>query len=61
MLQGQIYEATIYKNGNGTVTKISVRHQNRSGRTSQNWSPFANFGPPSENVNSKQFKVAIGS
>ena len=23
--------------------------------------PLANFGPPSENVNSKQFKVAIGS
>ena len=31
------------------VTKKSVRRQNRSARTnfgSQNWSPFANFGPP---------------
>ena len=44
-----------------TVTKKSVRRQNRSGRTnfgSQNWSPLPISVPPSENVNSKQFKVA---
>ena len=41
------------------VTKNSVHRQNRSGQTyfgSQNWFPLANFGPPSENVNPKQFK-----
>ena len=39
----------------------NCNEKNWLGRTnfgSQNWSPFANFGLPSENVNSKQLKVA---